>query len=164
MHCAFNAAQSRRMSRLLLEVASCEDSQDDASLCSTGLSSEVEDPVLSPWQEALARADRSAREYAMANKVRGEATSCEGALLERDRQPRRQLPKQDAYRCRLAELLSLACPNAARNVNLEKALNDIEDSILRHRPGQGPPLKKKLLRKRAMRESHDCSKLRGKLP
>merc|ERR1719330_823223 len=136
MHCAFNAAQSRRMSRLLLAVACCGDSQDDASLCSTGLSSEVEDPVLSPWQEALARADRSAREYAMANKVRGEAKSCKGARRARGRLHQRQL--YGAYRCKLAELLSLACPDAARSVNVEKALNGIEHPGLGHRTSQRP--------------------------
>jgi len=169
IHYAFDLSHTCRISKLLLEVACCNESRDAASLCSTGLSSEVEDLVLSPWQEALARADRSAREYVIANKVRGEATSCRGSLLVRDRCPQRQLPRTDAYHCRLVELLSLACPDAARSVNLEKALIHVEHSSLCHRACQrprGPPLKKKLLCKRAMRASRApdaCSKPRDKL-
>lgn len=168
IHYAPNVAQTCRISKMVIEVVCCKESRDAASLCSTGISSEIEDPVLSPWQEALARADRSAREYAMADKAGDEATSSKGAPLVRDRCLQRRKPQRDAYRCVLAELLSLACPDAARSVNLEEALNDAEHSGLCHRSChrlRGPPLKKKGLRKRALRASRAsdaCPKPREK--
>lgn len=161
MRYAVHVPQTCRTSKLLLEVVGCMETWDVASECSTGLSSEVEDPVSSPWEVALARADRSAKEYALANRVRGEATSGKGTLM-RHKRAQRLTPKNDAYMCSLAELLSVACPDAARSVNLFKALNDVESG---QRP-RGPPLKKKLLRKRGMRASRAsdaCSKPPGKL-